>query len=142
MNYHDALEKIWNTCPFCEIKSEDKIYDYASAYMTIAKAPYTKNHLLVIPKRCVESIFDLTIEEHDEIQWLIRAWMKMLRRLWDKDLSVLVREWMSTWKSIHHLHYHIIPNIHIWSRNSNWSREFLDDNESRDLIERMNSVKK
>jgi diadenosine tetraphosphate (Ap4A) HIT family hydrolase len=45
-----------------------KIYDYASAYMTIAKAPYSEDHILVIPKRCVESIFNLTIEEHDEIQ--------------------------------------------------------------------------
>ena len=141
MNYHEALEKIWNKCPFCEIKEEIKIYDYASAYMTIAMAPYWPDHLLVIPKRCVESIFDLTIEEDDEIQWLVRAWMKMLRKLWYTDLSVLVREWMASWKSIHHLHYHVIPNIKIWSTTSNWDRKFLDKDECDNILKKLNSVK-
>ena len=142
MNYHEALKKIWDNCPFCEIDENLKIYDYASAYMTIAMAPYWPDHLLVIPKRCVESIFHLTIEEHDEIQWLVRAWMKMLKKLWYTDLSVLVREWMAAWKSIHHLHYHIIPNIKIWSKDSNWDRKFLNEDEWKSIVDKFNLIKK
>lgn len=141
MNYHEALKKIWNKCPFCAIDENIKIYDYASVYMTIARAPYWPDHLLIIPKRHVDSLFDLTIEEDDEIQGLVRAGIKMLKKLWYSDLSILVREWMATWKSIPHLHYHIIPNINIWSANSNWEREFLDDNKAKEAIDRILKVK-
>jgi len=40
MNYHEALKKIGNKCPFCNMDEKLKIYDYSSAYMTIAMAPY------------------------------------------------------------------------------------------------------
>jgi len=135
MNYHEALKKIGNKCPFCNMDEKLKIYDYSSAYMTIAMAPYWPDHILIIPKRHVDSIFDLNIEEHDEIQWLVRAWIKILKKKWYSDLSVLVREWMAVWKSIPHLHYHIIPNIKIWSTNSNWDRKFLEEDEADKILD-------
>ena len=118
MNYHEALEKIWNKCPFCEIKEEIKIYDYASAYMTIAMAPYWPDHLLVIPKRCVESIFDLTIEEDDEIQWLVRAWMKMLRKLWYLELHDNVNDELIFMMPFTHELKHLNQYIIIFSTSS------------------------
>ncbi|MCD5382907.1 HIT domain-containing protein [Candidatus Gracilibacteria bacterium] len=141
MNYHEALKKIGNKCPFCAIDENIKIYDYASVYMTIARAPYGPDHLLIIPKRHVDSLFDLTIEEDDEIQGLVRAGIKMLKKLGYSDLSILVREGMATGKSIPHLHYHIIPNINIGSANSNGEREFLDDNKAKEAIDRILKVK-
>lgn len=144
MNYNEVLEKMnWSwKCPFCDIEKDLKIYNYASAYMTIAMSPYWPDHLLVIPKRHVETIFDLTIEEHDEMQWLLRAWMKMLKKLWHKDLSILVREWKESWKSVKHLHYHIIPDVLIRSTDPNFlDRKFLSEDEWKGVIEKMNSVK-
>jgi len=141
MKYCEALWKLEWRCPFCEINDDLKIYDYASAYMTIAMAPYWADHLLIIPKRHVDSIFDLTIEEHDEMQWLIRAWIKMLRKKWHHNYSIVVREWEWVWKSVKHIHYHILPDIELKALWIDWDRKFLSNEEWKNIISELSVFK-
>lgn len=111
MMYDDYLQTITN-CPFCE--GEDRIFiDRKSAFLTYAKAPYHPDHLLVIPKRHVVSLFDLTEEEDMDIDELIELGSSLLKKLDYINFSILVREGTNVNKSIPHLHYHLIPNKRI-----------------------------
>lgn len=111
MIYKDFLKKIIS-CPFCEMT--DRIYaSNTSAYLTYAIAPYHKDHLLVVPKRHVESIFCLTKEEEKDIIRLITIGSKILKKMNYDSFTILVREGNSSGKSVKHVHYHLIPNSRI-----------------------------
>lgn len=111
MLYKEYLRKM-SDCPFCNAKSRI-IISKPSAYLTYAKAPYHKDHLLVIPIRHVESFLDLKKEENEDISKLIKSGTKILRKLKYNNFTILVREGDKSNKSIKHLHYHLIPNNRI-----------------------------
>lgn len=111
MFYRSYLKKMTG-CPFC--KAKDRIFiSKTTAYLTYSKAPYHKDHLLIIPKRHIESFFDLTKKEDEDIRQLIKIGAKILKKLKYNNFTVLVREGDDSNKSIKHLHYHLIPNNRI-----------------------------
>ncbi len=68
MHYNDFLTTL-KTCPFCEL-SQRILLENNSAYLTYSLAPYHPDHLLVVPKRHVEHILDLTDDEIKDIDAL------------------------------------------------------------------------
>ena len=54
--------KTMRICPFCNLTKEEKLKQNKNAILTIAKAPYTKDHLLVVPKKHVIKFNSLTQE--------------------------------------------------------------------------------
>lgn len=125
------------SCPFCDIEDRKIIIEYASAYMTIATAPYHEDHLLIVPKRHVESFLKLDAEEYGEISALCRLGVKMLKKLGHKDVSVLVREGKTSGKSIPHLHYHVVPDVIIHSTTQEGVRHVLDIEIQYATVERL-----
>ncbi|HSX46422.1 MAG TPA: HIT family protein [Patescibacteria group bacterium] len=111
MLYADYLKQL-HVCPFCDSKDR-AICENPKAYLTYAKAPYHRHHLLVVPRRHMKSFTELTQEEKHAIDNLIEAGTKVLRQLGYRDYTVLVREGESVGKTVEHLHYHIIPHSHI-----------------------------
>ncbi len=108
MLYRKYVEDL-KKCPFCDDVEERILAENEGAFLTYAKAPYHKYHLLVLPKRHVESIKDLTWDEDVCIMALIVAAIKTLDRYGHNDCGILARDAKSKGKSIKHLHYHIIP---------------------------------
>lgn len=100
-------------CPFDSQAGEDKILENNSAYLTYALAPYHQDHLLVVPKRHVEHLAEITDEEMRDIDELEKKGWEMLRKLGYTDVSYVVREGKGSGKTVGHLHYHIIPDVRI-----------------------------
>jgi len=112
MLYKD-FRKHMHQCPFCFPQNNRAIVSYESAFLTYALAPYHPHHLLVVPRRHVESFLKLNAEESEEINGLLRYGVRLLHAYGYQHCSILVRDGMGTGKSVRHLHYHIIPNIRI-----------------------------
>ena len=112
MLYKDFQKQI-TKCPFCTSLNNRPIVSYESAFLTYALAPYHVHHILVIPRRHVETFMHLNAEESEEIDGLLRYGVRLLHAHGYKNCSILVRDGMGSGKSIRHLHYHIIPNIQI-----------------------------
>jgi diadenosine tetraphosphate (Ap4A) HIT family hydrolase len=112
MLYKD-FQKQMTKCPFCSPLHNRAVVSYESAFLTYALAPYHPHHLLVIPRRHVESFLKLNVEESEEINGLLRYGVRLLHAYGYKDCTILVRDGMGVGKSVRHLHYHIIPNIRI-----------------------------
>ncbi len=111
MLYKEFLKKK-RACPFCRL-SNQVIVTSKLSFLTYAVAPYTDGHLLVIPKRHVDSFLALTQSEHLDIEQLLEKGVAIVKHLGYSNYSILVRNGDNHQKSVKHLHYHIIPNHRI-----------------------------
>jgi ATP adenylyltransferase len=114
MKYVEYLAQLpEHFCPFCEA-AERVISEQSLSFLTYARAPYQKHHLLVVPKRHVEHFLDLSRGELSSIEYGIREAFSLLHELGYHDISVLVRDGkVGDVRSVAHVHYHVIPEHHI-----------------------------
>ncbi len=120
--YLDFLKKqesVGGPCPFCTIREPIVIARNELAYLTLALAPYHKDHLLIIPKRHVKHIFDVTPEEHIAIRVFEQHAWDLFKKLGYTGVSLIVREGKSSGGTVEHLHYHAIPDTRLGNMDIN-----------------------
>jgi diadenosine tetraphosphate (Ap4A) HIT family hydrolase len=140
MKYVDYLKTL-TQCPFCKGIHTRILIENDGALLTYSLAPYHKYHLLVVPKRHLESILDLTWDEHVCIMALIVNGLKALGKIGHHDCTVLVRDYQVVGKSVPHLHYHIIPGGQIEDVSLNLEmRELLTQDEEQALIKELKNT--
>jgi ATP adenylyltransferase len=141
MLYDDVL-KTPRPCPFCSPARDNSIIiENTTAYLTYALAPYHPDHLLVIPKRHITNILDVTTAEENDIYALIQKALTALNRENYKDISVLVRDGDNTMKTVSHLHYNIIPDTRLGDiDHEDTKRIILSDAEVMDVLKRMRAL--
>ena len=130
MRYDDYLLKVLkDECPFCGIKKEYIIEKGKHFTVLLARAPYTRDHLIIVPNRHLVRMWEITSEEWKTLVLLIEKWMRKVESI-HGEANLLLRDWVAKWKlwkSIDHLHFHIVPDIPIYSTNSWWNREIYTD---------------
>lgn len=97
-------------CKFCNME-ESIQYHAAHAFAVLDKYPVTKYHTLIIPRRHVESYFDLTDAEHMDCIDLINIIKAVLCKL-DQTITgfnVGVNAGRDAGQTIPHCHIHLIP---------------------------------
>ena len=98
-------------CLFCNIKKSGSTNENELAYVSNDSYPVTDQHCLIIPKRHVESYFDLTEEEIIACNKLIK---KIKKEIENKDKNVKgfnvgTNSGKVAGQSIMHCHIHLIP---------------------------------
>lgn len=111
MKYEDFLKNM-TECPFCE-NANRVIFESEKSFMTYSLWPYHEHHLLIIPKRHVESLTEMTELEREDVDLLQEKALEILKRLGYKSITQLVREGNVINKAVNHVHFHTIPNIRI-----------------------------
>lgn len=130
-----------DTCPFCELNEPRILIENDAALLTYSIAPYHKYHLLVIPKRHVENIKDLTWDENVCIMALLVTAIKALDKLDHNDCTIVARDGKAMAKSIPHLHYNIIPGGNIEDISLNTVvRKMLDADSENALRIELNKI--
>lgn len=94
-------------CIFCDkIKSNDDILRSFNWFIVVRDGfPVTEGHSLIIPKRHITKITDLSIEEFSELQEIIR-W---LDDSFKTDYNIGINCGENAGQTISHLHIHFIP---------------------------------
>ena len=100
-----------NPCIFCKIKKEELQFENQLAYSSIDSYPVSEFHSLIVPKRHVETYFELTKEEILVCNDLI---LKTKEKILKQDSSVKgfnigTNTGKSAGQSIMHCHIHLIP---------------------------------
>ena len=140
MNYEEEFLKIPRPCPFCNPQKEDIILENDTAYLTYSLAPYHKDHLLVVSKRHIEEILDLTNIEVTNIYELVRKSLVALKKNNYEDISILVRDGGNKMKTVAHLHYNIIPITRLGDIDHKGSeRKILTKEEITETVNRIKS---
>jgi len=100
-----------NPCIFCKIRKEELQFENQLAYSSIDSYPVSEFHSLIVPKRHVETYFELTYEEIQSCNELI---LKTKEKILKQDPSVKgfnigVNAGKVAGQSIMHCHIHLIP---------------------------------
>ena len=118
--YLFSYNPIKKPCPFCNINKEKTKIVSSKPYtmVSLSNPRLVPGHLLVIPKRHIEKLFDLTKKEKNEIiDTVIEFQKKILSRVSSGcDIRINYRPFQKQSRlKVDHLHIHLIP------------REFKDD---------------
>ena len=100
-----------NPCIFCKIRKEELQFENQLAYSSIDSYPVSEFHSLIVPKRHVETYFELTSEEIQACNELI---LKTKEKIQKQDSSVKgfnigTNAGKVAGQSILHCHIHLIP---------------------------------
>ena len=111
-----AYDKIWQTvgrCVFCghdEVEKHHEIYEENGVYMTVPAYAYIDGQLLVIPRRHIRSVKELTPEEWEAMRKMFYLAKKMIREVHGiKGMQIVQKEGRDAQSTVEHLHFHCIP---------------------------------
>ena len=98
-------------CIFCKIRTDELQFENQLAYSSKDSYPVSEHHSLIVPKRHVETYFELTNEEIQACSELI---LKTKEKILEKDSSVKgfnlgTNVGKVAGQSIMHCHIHLIP---------------------------------
>lgn len=144
IKYHDivAHNLKYNLCPFCDMPSKFILESSQYFFVTLARAPYIKDHLLIIPHRHVVLFNDLSTKEVKDLMSLVSKRDDFLHQT-HSDINLLLRDGFvggKVGKSVNHMHFHLIPDLAIGHEEKSWTeREFLSEKE---YLKRIQAIKK
>ena len=100
-----------NTCIFCKIRKEELQFENQLAYSSKDSYPVSEFHSLIVPKRHVETYFDLTEEEIQACNDLILKTKEKILKIDSsvKGFNIGVNAGKVAGQSIMHCHIHLIP---------------------------------
>ncbi|MBA4157580.1 MAG: HIT family protein [Gemmatimonadetes bacterium] len=97
-------------CPFCELDPERIWMENAHALALRDGYPVAEGHMLVIPRRHYESLFDAPAEEGAAVWALVReARQRLARDLSPDGFTVGINDGEAAGQTVMHTHIHIIP---------------------------------
>ena len=100
-----------NPCIFCKIRKKELQFENQLSYSSIDSYPVSEFHSLIVPKRHVETYFELSSEEIQACNELI---LKTKEKILKQDSSVKgfnigTNAGKIAGQSIMHCHIHLIP---------------------------------
>jgi len=99
-------------CPFCSVTT-DRIIAESDLTITIRDGhPVSPGHTLILPKRHIESLFDVTGEEQAEIMAAVREAKHALDAELSPDgFNIGVNIGVAAGQTVMHAHVHVIPRF-------------------------------
>lgn len=107
--------KIWTTvgkCVFCDLRDKYVFHEENGIVMTVALYAYIDGNFMIVPRRHVRSVKELTPEEWDTMRKFLYIGKKLVRKVHGhKGVQYLIRDGGITAQSTvsDHLHLHVIP---------------------------------
>lgn len=95
-------------CIFCNLSKV--IVNGQYAYSRLDEFPVSKGHSLVIPKRHVKTIWELTDEELKDLYTIMIQTKNRIEELYKPDgFNIGINEGEAAGQTVEHLHIHLIP---------------------------------
>jgi ATP adenylyltransferase len=98
-------------CVFCNVKASQVIHETENSRVIFDRYPVTQLHTLVMPKRHVASIFELSPAEVEdmlqEVSWARQFVLKIDSTI--RSFNVGVNDGPEAGQTIPHCHIHVIP---------------------------------
>ncbi len=100
-----------NPCLFCNINSQDLVFDNNFAFVSFDSYPVSKYHSLIVPKRHILDYFELNNDELLACNDLIK---KIKKKIQNEDktvdgFNIGTNSGVAAGQSIMHCHIHLIP---------------------------------
>ena len=112
---YEEYGKIWQSqkdCVFCSLKKKYIILEKEGFVLTVNIYPYIDGHLLIIPRKHIEAVGEVTKEEWGTILDLMKIGKDLLKNaLGVRDSWFLYRlsDGFGGGKTVAHFHAHLVP---------------------------------
>ncbi len=105
------MDKV-NTCTYCAL-SPARVFDETALSLAFKDVfPVSPGHTLIIPKRHVESYFDLTNQEREDMTALMmRVKSKLKDELQPNGFNIGINEGFAAGQTVSHINMHLIPRF-------------------------------
>ena len=99
-----------SACQFCDLPQERVLLETETTLAFFDAYPVTEGHALVIPKRHVTSIFELTSEELATLWAQVATVRTLLAEKYRPDgFNIGVNDGAAAGQTVPHAHVHVIP---------------------------------
>lgn len=114
--WYGEIWKTVNKCVFCDLRKRYVIMELDGMALTVNIYPYVDGNLMIVPKRHITYLKDLTPKEWEAVRALQYIAKKMLKAVFGyENLWLLYREGASlgakSQKTVDHLHVHLMPFV-------------------------------
>ncbi|MDP5115744.1 MAG: HIT family protein [Burkholderiaceae bacterium] len=101
-----------NVCTYCNL-SESRIIDQSPLTLVFRDVfPVSPGHTLIIPRRHVESYFDLTDQEREDMTFMMmRAKNALKTELSPQAFNIGINEGFAAGQTVAHINMHLIPRF-------------------------------
>jgi diadenosine tetraphosphate (Ap4A) HIT family hydrolase len=118
-----AYDQIWqNTgkCVFCDLKDKYIVYEENGVALTIAVFAYIDGHMMIVPRRHVRSVKELTPDEWETMRKLMYLAKKMIRETHGiKGMQIVQKDGSVAQSTVEHIHFHCVPfdqpDLSVWN---------------------------
>lgn len=117
--------KIWTTvgkCVFCDLREKYIVHEENGVVMTVALYAYIDGNVMIIPRRHIKSVKELTDSEWQTVRKFMYIAKKLIRKVHGhKDIMYVIRDGGTNVNSTvqDHLHVHCIPSdapdLSVWN---------------------------
>ena len=131
-------------CPFCAIDKEKTriVKRYKNFFVVLSNPRLVRGHLLVIPKKHFEKLFELNKKLKGELfEILVEFQEKLLRFYFGCDIRQNYRPFLKENKfKVSHLHFHLIPRKFedkLYKKSQIFEKEIFEnlrDKEAKEVI--------
>ncbi len=118
-----AYDKIWQSvgkCVFCDLNTSYIINEENGIVMTVALYAYIDGHIMIIPRRHIRSVKELTPEEWETMRKFMYLAKKLIREAHKvKGMQIIQKDGIPAQSTVEHLHFHCIPfdspDLAVWN---------------------------
>ena len=98
------------SCPFCSLPRDRIFFERETAFAIRDGFPVSPGHTLIIPKRHVDSFFEVTDAERADLMSLLAAARDDLdRQFRPAGYNIGINDGAAAGQTVAHLHIHLIP---------------------------------
>jgi histidine triad (HIT) family protein len=126
--YRDArvtgnYDGIWQSvgkCVFCDLNNKYVFHEENGVVMTVALFAYTDGHFMVIPRRHVRSVKEITPSEWETMRKMFYIAKKLIRKTHEtRGMQIVQKDGAEAQSTVEHIHFHCIPfddpNLSTWN---------------------------
>jgi histidine triad (HIT) family protein len=108
-NYEDIWQSV-GKCVFCDLKDDYVLFEENGVVLTIVLFAYIDGHMMIVPRRHVRSVKELTPLEWETMRKFMYIAKKMIRDVHGiKGMQIVQKDGAEAQSTVEHLHFHTIP---------------------------------
>ena len=109
-NTYDGVWQNVGKCVFCDLNDSYVIFEENGIVLTIALYAYIDGHMMIIPRRHVRSVKELTPNEWETMRKFMYIAKKLIRKAHGiKGMQIVQKDGADAQSTVEHIHFHCIP---------------------------------
>lgn len=117
--YNDIWKNV-GECVFCNLNDNYVIHEENEVVLVVPLYAYIDGHMLIIPRRHVRSVKELTPGEWETMRKFMYIAKKLIRETHGiKGIQIIQKDGATAQSTVEHLHFHAIPfdnpDLTVWN---------------------------